>query len=111
MKTLKFTEHLVPSILSGEKDSTWRINDDKDLQVGDKLTFINKQTGESFGTAEILSIREMNLGEVNDSDFDDGHKKFESLEKMYEAYRGYYGDSVGPESKLKIIKFKFSPQE
>ena len=46
MKTLKFASHLVQKILSGEKTSTWRLFDDKDLQVGDGLIFVNKDTGE-----------------------------------------------------------------
>ena len=37
MKVLKFREYLVPLVLSGEKDSTWRLFDDKDLSVGDEI--------------------------------------------------------------------------
>ncbi len=106
MKTLKFAAHLVPLILSGEKISTWRINDDKDLQVNDELAFINKQTGEHFASAKIVSVREKKLGEVSDKDFDEGHEKYQSLEDMYNSYRKYYGDYVGPNSLLKIINFR-----
>lgn len=45
------------------------------------------------------------LKELQDSDFE-GHEKYESIEKMYEAYRTYYGDKVTPESVVKIITFK-----
>lgn len=58
MKTLKFKPHLVPLILSGEKDSTWRLFDDKDLKEGDELQFINSKTDDVFGIAVILSTRE-----------------------------------------------------
>jgi hypothetical protein len=51
MKTLKFAANLVPLILSGEKTSTWRLFDDKDLQVGDELEFINKNTNTTFASA------------------------------------------------------------
>ncbi|NOY35708.1 MAG: ASCH domain-containing protein, partial [bacterium] len=48
-KSLKFKEHLVPLVLSGEKISTWRLFDDKDLRVGDKVDLINSDTKEVFG--------------------------------------------------------------
>jgi hypothetical protein len=106
MKTLKFKNHLVPLILSGEKYATWRLFDDKDLQEGDKLAFLNKDTDEQFGTALITSIREKKLGGIEETDFD-GHERFENKEAMYANYRGYYGDKVTPESIVKIIKFDF----
>ena len=104
-KTLKFKERLVPLIMSGEKDVTWRIFDDKDLQVGDELDFINKQTMEKFGEAKILNIQEKTLGEISIEEA--GHHNYESIEQMYETYRKYYGDKVGPDTPLKIIKFEF----
>ena len=105
MKTLKFNDHLVPLVLSGVKDSTWRLFDDKDLKEGDDLVLINKDTGDQFGKANIVSIREKRLGDLHDSDFE-GHERFESEQKMYEAYKSYYGDKVTPDSIVKIIKFK-----
>lgn len=105
MKTLKFKPDLVPLILSGEKDSTWRLFDDKDLKEGDELQFMNSETDEVFGIASILFTREKKLEDLNDLDFE-GHEKFESQERMYETYRNYYGDKVTPESIVKIIKFK-----
>ncbi len=105
MKTLKFENSLVSLVLSGEKDSTWRLFDDKYLREGDKLLFVNKDNGEEFGKAIIVSIREKKLEDLQDLDFE-GHEKFESVEKMYETYRSYYGDKVGPDSLVKIIRFK-----
>ncbi len=105
MKILKFKDYLVPSVLSGEKDSTWRLFDDKDLREGDKLLFVNKDNGEEFGKAIIVSTREKKLGDLQESDFE-GHEKFEGKEKMYETYRSYYGDRVNPDSIVKIVKFK-----
>ena len=105
MKTLKFKDYLVPLVLSGVKDSTWRLFDDKDLKEGDELLLVNKDTGNQFGKALITSIGEKRLGDLQISDFE-GHEKFESEEKMYEVYRSYYGDKVNPSSIVKIIKFK-----
>lgn len=106
IKSLKFKPHLVEKILSGEKTSTWRLFDDKDLQVGDELTFINAETGKEFGKGKITGIKLKTLGTVEDEDFE-GHERYNSEEEMYEHYRGYYGDKVGPDSELKIISFDF----
>lgn len=106
MKTLKFVENLVPLILSGEKTSTWRIFDDKDLSLGDKLSLIEKGTGEEFARAEIVSVREKVLGDIEDADFDDGHERYGSKEKMLEAYQSYYGNHITMDTVIKIVYFK-----
>lgn len=105
MKTLKFTPELIPLILSGEKTSTWRIFDDKDLSVGDELSLVNKTTGEEFVKARIISVREKMLGEIDATDFDT-HEKYESKEKMLEEYHSYYGDRVTWNTLVKIIDFE-----
>ena len=106
MKTLKFKTHLVEKILSGEKTSTWRLFDDKDLKVGDVLTFINKDTMKEFGTAKITSLKIKTLGAFTEEDWV-GHERFESEEAMYESYRKYYGDKVNDKSEVKILTFEF----
>lgn len=105
MKTLKFENKLAELILSGEKDCTWRIFDDKDLQIDDELILINRDTKEEFGKAKIVSLREKKLGDMNDVDLE-GHEKFQSNEEMVETYKGYYGDEVSGDSMVKIIKFQ-----
>jgi len=104
MKILKFAPDLVPLVLSGEKTSTWRLFDDKDLSVGDDMIFINSGTNEEFAKAKINSVIEKKLGEITDDDFS-GHEKFESKEKMFETYREYYGDKVDEETLVKILNF------
>lgn len=105
MKIVKFDPSLVPLVLLGQKTSTWRLFDDKDLQVGDELVLVNKESGEEFAQARIIAMKEKKLGEITDADFE-GHERFESTEKMYEAYRGYYGDRVTAETVVKMIDFK-----
>lgn len=108
MKTLKFKPHLVERILGGTKTSTWRLFDDKDLQVGDELAFMDKETGSQFGTAKVTDMKIKTLGTLTDEDWE-GHEKYKSEEEMYEHYRSYYGEKVGPDSELKIISFDFQP--
>ncbi|MEK7588905.1 MAG: ASCH domain-containing protein [Patescibacteria group bacterium] len=107
MKTLKFAPHLVLKIVAGEKTATWRLFDDKDLQKGDELIFINKETGESFGNAIITSLYTKTLGTLTDSDWE-GHERFDSEKEMYESFKKYYGDKVDESSEVKILSFKFN---
>lgn len=106
MKKLKFAPDLVSLILKGEKYSTWRLFDDKNLSIGDELEFINRKNNEVFGYAIIIDIKEKKFGDITDEDLA-GHEKFESREVMLLAYRGYYGDKVDEESIVKIIRFSF----
>ena len=107
MKTLKFVTELIPLILSGEKTSTWRLFDDKDLQVGDELSFINRTTGEEFSRARIISVMEKTFRMLEASDFDT-HERYESRKEMFEVYRSrpYYGDRVTEDTTIKIINFE-----
>ncbi len=107
MKTVKFRPVLAQMILSGQKTTTWRLFDDKDLQKGDELILINKETLEEFARATILNTREKKLKDLKEDDFE-GHEKFESEEKMYETYKSYYGDKVNPDTIVKIINFKIN---
>lgn len=105
MKQIKFANDLVSKILNGSKTATWRLFDDKDLQTGDQLEFLNRESGEMFARAEITSVQEKSLGEITESDFS-GHETFSDREKMLETYRGYYGPEVGWETMVKMIHFK-----
>lgn len=104
-KTLKFAENLVPLVLSGSKTATWRLFDDKHLQVGDELSLVNQKTGEEFTQAKVVSIKEKELGVVTEADFN-GHERYESREKMFEMYRSYYGDKVNEKTVVKMIDFE-----
>lgn len=107
VKTLKFKDSLAKLILAGEKDSTWRLFDDKDLRKGDSVKLINSDTGEVFAHAVLTEVREKKMGELEAVDFE-GHEKYSSEEEMYQTYRGYYGDKVDPKTVVKIIRFKLS---
>src|SRR3989338_10782846 len=109
MKILKFRNHLALKILSGEKTVTWRLFDDKDLRVGDKLVFQNWNTGENFAETEIVEVREKKLGKLTDADFE-RHEKFESEEDMYQHYREYYGEAVNGDTVVKIVSPTFNLQ-
>ena len=104
-RTLKFRKHLVPLILSGEKTVTWRLFDDKNLAIGDEIDLVNWDNKKIFGEGVLTEIREKALGDIEETDFA-GHENYESEEKMYKAYREYYGDKVDKNTIVKMIKFK-----
>jgi len=105
MKTLKFENKLAELILSGEKDSTWRIFDDKDLSIGDELILINSDLEKEFAKATITFIREKKIKDIEERDYD-GHEEYKNTEKMIEVFKKYYGDKLDGDSLVKIIKFK-----
>ena len=106
MKALKFKPELCEQILHGSKTVTWRLFDDKNLQPGDEIQFINKETLESFGKGTIISVIVKTFGTLEKEDWV-GHETYSSEEEMYDTYRSYYGDKVNPETELKIIGFTF----
>lgn len=106
MKTLKFMPELVEKILKGEKTSTWRLFDDKNLEEGDHLGFINKKTGEQFGAAIITSLQVKTLGTLTDED-KKGHESYVSDKEMYSTYTKYYGREVDQNTEVKLISFDF----
>ena len=101
---LRFAEPLPSLVLSGKKNTTWRINDDKDLQPGDILSccFTNN---EEFAKAIITSVKHTTFQHLTQED-KQGHESFLSEEEMYKTYTGYYNFQVTPETLLKVIKFK-----
>lgn len=105
MKSLKFRSYLVPLVLSGEKNATWRLFDDKDLQVGEEVELLEFVTNHHFANAKIIEIVEKPLGELTEAD-KAGHEGFASDEEMYSTYETYYKQPVGPETLVKIIRLE-----
>lgn len=117
MKSLKLDHRLAQDILSGEKTSTWRVNDDKDLHVNDQINLIDKvdplnpATWVSIGTAIITTILEKQLGAVTKDDMD-GHEVYSSVDAVIKEYQGYYGPQVTAETPVKIVRFRYiGPEE
>jgi ribonuclease HI len=114
MKTLKFNHSYAQEIARGAKTSTWRLFDDKDLSVNDRIKVIDKVEEEDpaswqvVGEATVSQITEKKLDDVTDEDMA-GHEVYSSKEEMLEIYRQRYGNRVTLEEPVKIIYFKFRP--
>jgi len=97
-------------VREGKKTSTWRIYDDKDIHVNDRIELLDKvdphnpETWIVVGTARVDRVIEKRLADIAKDDFD-GHEPFGSQEEMLRAYRGYYGPQVTLETPIKMIHF------
>ncbi len=105
MKSLKFRSYLVTKILSGEKRSTWRLFDDKDLQAGDQLSFIEHETGQEFSKAKIIKTLERPACALLEEKVI-GSEKYENNNEMYADLESLYKQPVGPDALVKIIYFQ-----
>lgn len=105
MKLVKFRDYLVPLVLSGQKNSTWRLFDDKNLMVGDEIELREFGKESSFAKAKIIKMVEKPFGELTISD-KEGHETFKNDEEMYKTYSGYYDTQVSPSTVVKIIWFE-----
>ncbi|MBI2021214.1 NYN domain-containing protein [Candidatus Giovannonibacteria bacterium] len=103
-KTIKFRDYLTGLILKGEKTTTWRLFDDKNLLVGDLLNFQIWETGKDFAKAKIIELKEKKLKEIVAKDYD-GHEKLKDQESMLNHFREFYGNKVNLETTVKIVKF------
>lgn len=104
IKCLKFAEPLPGLILRGEKDTTWRVNDNKNLTQGDKIS-LQRTNRTEFARAKITAIKTTTFGELTKED-KHGHEKFNSNEEMLQTYSCYYNENINMNTSLKVIKFK-----
>jgi ribonuclease HI len=112
VKTLKFDHEQAELILGGQKRSTWRMFDDKDLSVGDQIRIVDKVNADDpgswqvVGQATVTEVVEKLLGKVTEQDMR-SHETFGDKESMLEHYRGYYGQRVTVDTPVKIVYFDF----
>ncbi len=114
MKTLKFDHELAQLILQGQKTSTWRLFDDKDLSVDDQLKLIDKvnpddsKTWQVIGQAKVTEVIEKKLASLTSEDMK-GHEPFNNQQEVLDEYRKYYGARVSLDDVVKIVRFEFAP--
>ncbi|MFH1601843.1 MAG: ASCH domain-containing protein [Candidatus Shapirobacteria bacterium] len=104
MEKLRFSDPLPNLVLEGSKNTTWRMDDEKNIEVGDLLSFC-RVNGEEFAKAELFGVKETTFGQLTEED-KSGHEPFSSDREMYETCSGYYEKKVTPKTKLKVIKFR-----
>jgi ribonuclease HI len=104
MKTLKFDESQIASITEGSITSTWRLADEKNIQVNDEIQFISSSNGQKF--ADII-VDEVTTKRIDDITAEDmvGHQQYDSISDILDSFKKYYGALINNESLVKIIKF------
>jgi len=94
-KTLKFKGHFVEAILNHDKITTTRLDDNKDLSVGDMVDFVNSETNERFAAGKITGIKIITFAEM----VEDAKDK----QGMYDQYKFYYNREIAPKDQVKVI--------
>src|SRR4051812_14925890 len=95
-------------IREGKKTVTWRINDEKNISVGDDIWVIDKvdkrypDTWLAIGTAKVTEILSKYLADVEDGELGEG-EHYSSKQEMIEAFRKYYGPDINERTVVKII--------
>lgn len=105
MKIIKFRDYLVPLVLNGTKNSTWRLFDDKNLTAGDEIELREFGSENSFAKARISKVIEKPFKDLSKDD-KLGHEEYKNDQEMYETYSGYYKTKVGPDTLVKEIWFE-----
>src|SRR6266487_3852957 len=104
---LKFAEALRSPIDLGKKYTTWRLNNERDFQVGDELDLLRSGSLRLFGCAAITRVAECTFATLTDEDFQ-GHEPFGSFQEMLDTYSGYYHMDIEPSTPLTVVRFRLS---
>ncbi len=115
MKALKFSHDIATDIKEGKRSTTWRMYDDKDTHVGDRLELVDKidprdpSTWEHFAIATITQIVEKRLGSVEASDYELETDQM-SPEDLLLTFQKYYGPQVTFDTPLRIMTFSVNAE-
>lgn len=104
VKRLKFSAPFPKRILDGLEDTTWRINDEKNIAVGDVLSLCGND-GVEFAKARVVEVGETSFGSISDEMLEH-NSEFGTKEELYLGYSRYYGIPIGDDTQLKVIKFR-----
>lgn len=101
MKSLGFTTELKEQILHGKKNSTWRVDTTKDIQVGDEIGLIESATEQIFAHAVVTDIVKKKVKEITEEDVKGRNV---SKDEMYDDLTKFYPD-MQEESVITIFTF------
>jgi ribonuclease HI len=116
LKYVKVSHKVSKLIMDGEKSSTWRINDEKNISVDDAIGIIDKvdpkdpSSWQIIGTGHVNSVIQKRLSDVHSDDLGPG-ETFDSRQEMMKTFRKYYGPDISERTTLKIINFDFTAQK
>lgn len=116
MKQLKFEHSFATDIQAGNKTATLRINDDKDIQLGDNIELVDKvkrdhpTSWEVLGILHITAITNIALSDLKRENFIKA-ESFLTIDEMIQVFRRFYGEHIYENTEVAIVEFSFSPYE
>ena len=110
MKTLKFIPSQIEPILNGLYNTTWRLADEKNIQVDDEIQFINSENGNVFTQIIVDKVTTKRIEDISSYDIQ-GHESYGSIEDIIAVFKKYYGPDITTKSLVKIIKYHLKDQK
>jgi ribonuclease HI len=116
MKQLKFEHNFAEAIKSGKKIATFRVNDDKDLRIGDVVQLVDKVDSNHPtswvipGVLEIRDVVSVALDELSKDQMSQA-ESFDSKDEMLQTFRRYYGEHVSMKTPILVLNFSYKPYE
>jgi ribonuclease HI/uncharacterized protein YqfB (UPF0267 family) len=116
VKQLKFDHQFAEAIMAGKKSATFRVNDDKDLRVGDKVQLVDKvdadhpKTWTIPGVLTITSITSVALDNLTKEQLTRA-EFFDSPDEMLQTFRRYYGEHITMSTPVLVLTFSYEKSE
>jgi ribonuclease HI/ASC-1-like (ASCH) protein len=116
VKQLKFEHNFAEEIKAGIKTATFRVNDDKDLRVGDEVQLVDKVDGNHPttwvipGVLTITDIKLVPLEELSKEQMSRA-ESFDSKDEMLQTFRRFYGEHVSMQTPIIVLNFSYTPLE
>lgn len=110
-KTLKLDHDLATAVRAGTKRTTWRVFDEKNISVNDQIELVDKvdpsdmATWQIMGTAIVDQVLEKRMEAITSAEM--AEHGYNSYDELYASFTNYYGDSIGPQTAIKIISFTY----
>jgi len=106
MKKLKFNQTEIKLIKKGKLKVTWRLDDDKDLNVNDEIIGTDINKGQVFGLILIKEIVIKNIKDITQQEIIDSIT-YKSRNDAVNKLNVFYNKKVKLDENIKIVKFEF----
>lgn len=100
----------------GTKSATFRVNDDKDLRVGDIVELVDKVDGDHpttwviAGELIITSVSSVVLENLTKDQLAQA-ESFDGPDEMLQTFRRFYGEHITMTTPILVLEFSYKPLE
>lgn len=99
----KFEASVAEHVLSGDVDTTWRVDDERTPEPGDTLSLCYED-GDEFAQAEVVWVKETTFGRLTEED-KRGHESYEDMDTLLETFKAFYDEDIRKTTRVRVIKF------